>query len=128
METPKCATVALRSPLLLLPHTADFRFYSLVARSKSRQNFCFPATLAARPSEGHPAIPIRLQTIGNSKQPIHLHQFSSVSQTDERCFLPVFQKFQNGTAVNVPLNPPVPKQRACHQVRPPWLSGNVSPS
>ncbi|GBN27728.1 hypothetical protein AVEN_62141-1 [Araneus ventricosus] len=72
--------------LLLLPHTADFRFCSLVARSQSRQNLCFPATLAARPSEGNPAIPIRLQTVRNSKHPIHSRQFSSVSQTDERFF------------------------------------------
>ncbi|GBM33042.1 hypothetical protein AVEN_126047-1 [Araneus ventricosus] len=50
------------------PHTADFRFSSLVARSQTRQNLCFAAILAARHSKGHPAIPktyysIRLETI-----------------------------------------------------------------
>ncbi|GBN14895.1 hypothetical protein AVEN_29940-1 [Araneus ventricosus] len=101
-EAPKCITVALRSPTPP-PHTADFRISSLAARSQSRQNLCSPAILAARPTKGQPAIPIRLQTIRNSKHPIHLHQFPSVSQTDERFFLPAFKKFQNGTAANATL-------------------------
>ncbi|GBN64529.1 hypothetical protein AVEN_39196-1 [Araneus ventricosus] len=41
-EAPKCTTAAFRSPILLLPHTAGFRFSSLVEGFQSRQNYCFP--------------------------------------------------------------------------------------
>ncbi|GBM17980.1 hypothetical protein AVEN_238382-1 [Araneus ventricosus] len=90
-------------PLFLLLHMMDFLFSSLFARSQSRQNLCFAATLAATPPKGHPAIPIGLQTIRNSISSIHLSQFSSVFKTDDWFFLPVFQKFQSGAAVNAPL-------------------------
>ncbi|GBO26529.1 hypothetical protein AVEN_66945-1, partial [Araneus ventricosus] len=72
---------ALWQQQVVLQHTD-----SLVVRSQSRQNLCVPATLAARPSKGHPDIPIRLQTIRNSNPSIPLWQFSLASHTDERFF------------------------------------------
>ncbi|GBM27105.1 hypothetical protein AVEN_189875-1 [Araneus ventricosus] len=51
---------------------------SLDARYQSRQNYCFPASLAAKSTKSQPAIPIRLQTILNSDPSIPLCSFSSV--------------------------------------------------
>ncbi|GBN00792.1 hypothetical protein AVEN_86449-1 [Araneus ventricosus] len=112
-QAPKYVTAALRS-LLLLPHiNTIFLLFcfetpcythpsppphggfpillstrsSLVAMSQPRQKLCFPATLTAMPSNGHPAIPIRLQTIKKSNTSDPLCQFPSVSHTDQRVLL-----------------------------------------
>ncbi|GBM07251.1 hypothetical protein AVEN_25503-1 [Araneus ventricosus] len=92
-----------------LPHSSSLTreissfISSLDARSQSRQNYCFPASLAARSSKDHPTIPISLQIIRNSISSIHSSQFPSVSKTGDWFFLPVFQKFQFGAEVNGPL-------------------------
>ncbi|GBO28801.1 hypothetical protein AVEN_59578-1 [Araneus ventricosus] len=102
-------------PYSYFPHTADFRFFSLVAGSQSRQNLCFPVTLAAKSLKRYLAIPILFQTIRNSNTSNPLCQFSSFSHTGERFFLPMFQKSQSGTTVNAPLKSLVSEQTFCYQ-------------
>ncbi|GBN14522.1 hypothetical protein AVEN_13744-1 [Araneus ventricosus] len=91
-EAPKCTTVALRSPTHLSPHP-EFRFSS---RRRILAKLCFPAT---RKGVSNVIQPFQSDSnYSNSKHPIHLRQFSSVSQTDER-FSSRVTKFQNGTAI-----------------------------
>ncbi|GBM71391.1 hypothetical protein AVEN_248591-1 [Araneus ventricosus] len=84
-ESPKCATVAFRSPSSPTRRISDFP--ASLRGPNLGKTFVFPLPSQRGPQKAHQAIPIRLQTIQNSKHPIHLQQFSSIFQTDERFFL-----------------------------------------